>query len=941
MTWPQGLVASGGRLFFVADDGPHGKELWTSDGAEAGTIRVPGTSGIGRVYASGTGAYFDKIGPGPTFELWRSDGTAAGTSLVKANFDYVHESAAMGSVTYFATGNSGPTVLWRSDGTSSGTFQVFASDGQEPTYVRQLVPSNGLLFFAAAGTNSDLTLWRSDGTASGTWPLPVASISTALTGTLAAFGGGVAFAASDGVHGTELWTSDGTLQGTSLVRDLAAGSASSSPARLTPAGDQLYFTAFDPATGRELWVSDGSADGTRLISDLWPGPASTPLGEMRGVGRRLIFSNDYDFGLWTSDGTPTGTVALKAGLEPAQLSVVGSKVFFVAEASSFAADLWASDGSVAGTGRVRTLCPTKTCSSPRSLTPLGDALYFLADDGVYGPQLWRSDGSTDGTLLVSVVRPGPLSSSPRDFQEVDGTAFFLTGHQNGPGWATLWASDGTGKGTTAFATGISLNYRLVSTSRRLFWVEGYAHSPFVLMTSDGTIAGTGPVPVPPSLVDVEQPVCTDDTAFFFARSQDQSRALWAADGTNGGTRLLAPITYERTTRGLIRFGHGVVFFAQTGAADELWRSDGTAEGTSLLRAFPWRPLIDCSGGPRRLGRVIVFLADDGSTGCTLWRSDGTTEGTIPLGVLGGGASASIGPLASARGFLLFTNYNELWRTDGTPEGTFLLRSYPTESFPRSTGAGTHEGVFFSVQSNSFTSTTEQLWLSDGSVAGTTILHDFKVAPENGQITSLTTANGRLVASVTSPSPSGAAPRSSLWTSDGTTAGTFEVQVGVTASAGGLPYRGVTLFGGDDQWAGTELWSMDGSAFTEAVRPARYHVLTPCRVIDTRLERGFLGGPALEAGAPRLFPVGGACGIPATARSVAANVTVTGATSDGHIRIHAPEIGAPEATVLSFTAGRIRSNNATIGLGAEAELTIRLDASGGSGHVILDVVGWYE
>ena len=36
-TWPYGLTASGGRLVFVADDGPHGPELWTRDGPSAGT----------------------------------------------------------------------------------------------------------------------------------------------------------------------------------------------------------------------------------------------------------------------------------------------------------------------------------------------------------------------------------------------------------------------------------------------------------------------------------------------------------------------------------------------------------------------------------------------------------------------------------------------------------------------------------------------------------------------------------------------------------------------------------------------------------------------------------------------------------------------------------------------------------------------------------------
>ena len=52
-------------------------------------------------------------------------------------------------------------------------------------------------------------------------------------------------------------------------------------------------------------------------------------------------------------------------------------------------------------------------------------------------------------------------------------------------------------------------------------------------------------------------------------------------------------------------------------------------------------------------------------------------------------------------------------------------------------------------------------------------------------------------------------------------------------------------------------------------------MTPCRVLDTRNANGPLGGPALNgSGAQRLFTIAGTCGIPASARSVSANLTVT-------------------------------------------------------------------
>ena len=37
---PSSLTGVGGTLFFTADDGIHGRELWKSDGTRAGTVLV-------------------------------------------------------------------------------------------------------------------------------------------------------------------------------------------------------------------------------------------------------------------------------------------------------------------------------------------------------------------------------------------------------------------------------------------------------------------------------------------------------------------------------------------------------------------------------------------------------------------------------------------------------------------------------------------------------------------------------------------------------------------------------------------------------------------------------------------------------------------------------------------------------------------------------------
>jgi hypothetical protein len=122
--------------------------------------------------------------------------------------------------------------------------------------------------------------------------------------------------------------------------------------------------------------------------------------------------------------------------------------------------------------------------------------------------------------------------------------------------------------------------------------------------------------------------------------------------------------------------------------------------------------------------------------------------------------------------------------------------------------------------------------------------------------------------------------------------------------------------------------------------AAFHTLPPCRVADTRNAPGAYGAPALVAGGVRTFALAGQCGISMTAKSVAANLTVTQPTAGGYLTVFPAGSALPLASAINFSAGQTRANNAVLRLGAGGAVSVR-NGSSGTVQVILDVTGYFE
>jgi hypothetical protein len=123
----------------------------------------------------------------------------------------------------------------------------------------------------------------------------------------------------------------------------------------------------------------------------------------------------------------------------------------------------------------------------------------------------------------------------------------------------------------------------------------------------------------------------------------------------------------------------------------------------------------------------------------------------------------------------------------------------------------------------------------------------------------------------------------------------------------------------------------------------FHTLSPCRVFDSRNTVGAdAAAPALEAGAVRVLPLGGRCGIPVTATALSVNVTVTGPTAPGFLVLYPGDQSVPVAGTVDFRQGQTRANNAMIKIAADGSGAVAIASrTEGPVHFIVDVNGYFE
>ncbi|HWL82768.1 MAG TPA: ELWxxDGT repeat protein [Roseomonas sp.] len=579
----------------------------------------------------------------------------------------------------------------------------------------------------------------------------------------------------------------------------------------------LYvFANADNGQGNEVWVAGAGLENPRLLKDINPGIQSADPAQFTALpdGRLVFVANDGVHGreLWVTDGTEGGTRMLRdigtgdGTYGPEQLTLLpNGSILFTADNGTTGRELWLTDGTADGTRLLKDIHPGTASSDISDFTPVADGRYvFSADDGVHGKEWWVTDGTEAGTHLLKDITPGAEGTNTRfNRMEGDGTLHVEATADSYDGqdaaWDAAygeWKTDGTTEGTVKVSDQLPLNHLLVPVDGDT-WVY---------------------------------------KAYYWAGGSDKNliQALYATDGTPGGTRIILDHTGGIGAPGdVFSIGNGLAVVPQGGA---LWVTDGTAEGTRVVAESGFYgntyDAVAIPGGRMLVTNTIRHFDGTPDTGL-LWVTDGTEAGTVQLTSPQANGPASLPDAVSVLedGTLVFSapslggDQTAVWKLDlstgNLAQETELQAWAPTtvhEVVPQDAPTtpeepGTpdgHAGGYVFINSGPG---GNELWVADSEFGERRLLKDINAGFGSSDPSDLTRLPDGRVLFVANDGPHGR----ELWITDGTADGTRMVRdIGTGDGTYGpekltLLSSGLVMFTADNGTAGRELWVTDGTA----------------------------------------------------------------------------------------------------------------------------------
>ncbi|WP_341224376.1 3-coathanger stack domain-containing protein [uncultured Arcticibacterium sp.] len=554
---PSNFIKTNNQLFFTANDGVHGQELWKTDGTKIGTNLVVDLNKTGSafvnqlneisIYASQDTILFIADDGIHGNELWKSDGTTLGTEIVK---DF-GEGSKDGIYRYITDSGLGPYFV-AGDTLDNCKLYYYNSNIGKLTSINDL-PSNApfsnaypfygtsnKMFFVAYHDEFGYELFVSDGTqvsflgdlVKEEFGSPSIFFPILSTGNSEGF----FFTFPDNEHGNALWKTNGNEESTNLFFDtnsypaekindvFSFHSANSEISDLITYKDQIFLL-----NRYGTWKSNGIVP----FKNISPSKTFTDIRKFC-ISNETLFWNDGAT-LWSYNGSEPPREIKKLNTIILDLFDANGKLFFTSYQNSLIG-LWQSDGTEAGTHLVRSGIHAEEHAA------LGDKLFFSAEEQNSGKELWISDGTQIGTFMIKDINPNEYAGSiPRDIRKINDSTVIFLANDGVTGYA-LWKTNGTSEKTEML---IDLSDQTGYTGDFIFDepLQGYYYifsratniNNSKLWKTDGTSHGTS-VFYSGLIVNDFNIVINDSIIYFPASlSSQEDLDLWQTDGTNDGT----------------------------------------------------------------------------------------------------------------------------------------------------------------------------------------------------------------------------------------------------------------------------------------------------------------------------------------------------------------------------------------------------------------------
>lgn len=326
-------------------------------------------------------------------------------------------------------------------------------------------------------------------------------------------------------------------------------------------------------------------------------------------------------------------------------------------------------------------------SNPKFFTVCNNKLFFVAADNSGATKLWVTTGTDATTQVLDFVSGAGIGNSITNLVAYNNNLYFA--YDDGIHGTELWTSDGTVAGTVLFMDfnpGLpgSSPEALIVNNGKLFIDAVGSNGLYNLYATDGIIGVTTLIRNQILLVGGHggiHPTLGTDLYFDSDNGTGTGNGLWKTDGST--TVMVKGNIIASEVPGMWAVMNNKIYLnvAEATAGTELWVTDGTTVGTQLVKNL----MADGggvfgNGDPKAMtvyNNKLYFSAQDDAHGRELFVSDGTDAGTqVVADIIPGTGSSLPNSIIVYNGFLYFATWAtfELWKSDGTAAGTTLVKN---------------------------------------------------------------------------------------------------------------------------------------------------------------------------------------------------------------------------------------------------------------------------